>query len=435
MKQRSHNWMDFLAIYGTGMVLVLTGFYFAYTFVEPAPPKKITIASGQPGGAYFQYAKRYAGALEREGITLKVRDTAGSVENLKLLMDGEVDIAFVQGGTIPKPVPGMLEGLGSLYYEPLWLFHNKQINLNRLGRLEKLKVAIGPEGSGTQALVKDLLAENRLPDTKIQIWTLDTTATMDALGRGDIDAAFFVTRASSPLVKQLITKDNLTIASFDRAGAYAKRFPYLSTVVLPEGSHDLPDNIPNKNVRLLATTASLAVRKDLHPAIVDLIMQAADQVHQDGGWFEERGEFPSPKYLELPLNDEANRYYKYGPPLLQRYLPFWAASMVDRLKIMLLPLVALMLPLFKLLPPLYRWRMRSRILKIYDQLDTLDPDIWQIKQLSTEEIAFRLEKLDELDRAVHNLKVPVAFSDRLYHLRHHIQLVKQSLLNHSTGID
>ena len=429
MKKRAHNWIDFLTVFIPGLLIIIAGFYFAQNFIKPAPPREVTIASGQPEGAYYQFAHQYADYLAKEGIKLHVRETAGSVENIELLESGEVEIAFIQGGTVSKSDQGRLEGLGSLYYEPLWLFHNRELELDRLQHLESVRLAIGPEGSGTNALVSRLVAETHLDTNRLSLLALSTRETLSALEDGTVDAAFFVTRPGSPVIERLLRDHALEPASYERAAAYDRRFNYLSELTLPEGSQDLLNNVPDRDIKLLATTASLAVHPDIHPAIVDLIMQAASKAHRQGGWFEEEGEFPSPKHLELSLNEQAARYYKHGPPFLQRYLPFWAASMIDRLKVMLLPLIALMIPVFKLMPPLYRWKMRSRITRLYDELDELDPDERQLASLSKEEIRHRLNALEVLDQEAHDLKVPVAFSDRLYQLRYHIHLVRKSLLN------
>ncbi len=427
MKKRKVSWKDVVSIYGPGIFLVIAGFYLAQYFIKPAPPKDVRIAAGQETGAYYQFANRYAEFLKKEGITLHVLKTAGSVENIKLLSNGEADIAFIQGGTIPRDNPGRIEGLASLYYEPLWLFHRKDLELTRLARLKGLKVSTGAEGSGTFALVRQLLEENRLNDENVDLVALPDADALKGLSDGSLDAAFFVTRPGSSVITKLMENPDLQVASFERASGYAKRFYYLSALLLPEGSQNLVRNIPDRDIELIAVTASLAVDPDIHPAIVDLIMQAAYSAHHHSGWFEADEQFPSPRYLELPLNDQADRFFKHGPPFLQRYLPFWAASLIDRLKIMLLPLVILLVPVFKMMPPLYRWRMRSRIFKLYDRLDELDPDKEELQAMEASERQRRLAELTLLDLRAHDLKVPLAFSDRLYHLRQHIELVRREL--------
>ena len=428
MKKRSGSLRDVLSIYGPGLLLIGIGFYLTQTFIKPAPPKEVTIAAGQVTGAYYQFANQYADFFAKEGITLHVLETAGSVENIDLLLNKKVDIAFVQGGTIEEGEISELEGLASLYYEPLWLYHRNGISLSRLEDLKSLKVSMGMQGSGTHTLVRRLLDENQLDSKQVNLLTFSDADALEGLQAGTLDAAFFVTRPGTPMIKALTKNKNLQVANFERAGAYAKRFHYLSALVLPEGSQDFVRNKPDRDIELLSPTASLAVKSDIHPAIVDLIMQAAYVSHHKSGWFEAGEQFPSPKYLELPLNDQADKYYKYGPPFLQRYLPFWAASMIDRLKIMLLPLAILVIPVFKIMPPLYKWRMRGRILKLYDKLDVLDPSVDQLRVMDDTTRQEVLDKLVTLDGEAHDLKVPIAYSDRLYLLRQHIELVRQELL-------
>jgi len=422
-----------LSIYGLGLFFIVLGIYVAQHFVKPAPPKEVSIAAGQSTGAYYRYAKQYARFLKNEGITLHVLETAGSVENINLLQNGEVDIAFFQSGTLPQNNPKEFEGLASLYYEPLWMFHRKGLQIERLGQLRGRKVSIGAEGSGTYLLVHQLLSENELDSKKLKLLNLADREALDQLKSGQIDAAFFVTRPGTPLINELMAEENINVASFQRAAGYAKRFYYLSALILPEGSLDFVRNIPDQDVKLISTTASLAVDPNIHPAIVGLIMQAAESAHHSPGWFEEDKQFPSPKYLELPLNDQADRYFTYGPPFLQRYLPFWAASMIDRLKIMLLPIVLLIVPIIKVMPPLYQWRMRTRILKLYNTLEGLDYSGEQMSKMNPEERNHVLEKITLLDRDAQNLKVPIAFSGQLYDLRQHISLVKKDIIKLRNG--
>lgn len=424
MKKRSQNWRDLLLVYGFGLVLVFVAFYTAQKFIKPAPPNEITIAAGAVEGAYYRFAQQYANYLHAEKITLHIRTTAGSIENAQLLAAGEVDIAFIQGGTLPIPAPENLEGLASLYYEPLWLFYKQGLDLTRLGQLKTLNIGIGPDGSGTQELVLRLLDANDLDKTQENLLPLTSIDAKNALQSGTLDAAFFVTRPETKIVSELLHNPNIELASFARAAAYSRRYTYLTKLTMPEGSQDLIYNAPAQDIDLIAPTASLAVNNNIHPAIVGLLMQAATETHSSGGWFEDKGEFPNGNHLELPLNSQAEKFYKHGPPFLQRYLPFWAASIIDRLKIMLLPLLALMLPLFKILPPLYKWRMRRRIIRLYDELDELDPDTPQLAEMSLDDTKNMLEKLIDLDVRAHYLKVPVGFSDRLYDLRQHIDMVK-----------
>lgn len=417
------NWKELPFIYGPLLLLVLTGFVIAFGFVKPAPPDHIVIATGEPEGGYYGFAQQYKQYLAKEGITLEIVKTRGSVDNIKRLRAGEVDIAFVQGGTAPQDSQSLeLESLASLYYEPLWLFHRSGLQLDRIGDLPGLEVATGAQASGTHSLVSRLLEDNRINHDNISWVTLNGSASVQKLLQQQIDAAFFVSSASSGMIQQLLHSERVELASFERASAYARRHHFLKELTLPEGAEDLEKNIPDREIQLLATTAALVARSDLHPAIIGLILQAATRIHGKKGWFEEMGEFPSSHHLEFPLSSQADHFFKKGPPFLQRYLPFWAASLIDRMKILLLPLIALMLPMVKIMPPLYRWRMRYRIYRWYDQLKALDMALIDDPQADIEALHAELERLDMEVRAI---KVPLSFSDQLYHLRQHIDFVRR----------
>jgi TRAP transporter TAXI family solute receptor len=424
-EQRHHSLRDHIGIFGPVVLITLLGFLFAYQFVDPAPSNQITIATGQKDGAYYLFAHQYQDILAREHVQLEVLPSAGSVENIRLLESGRAEIAFVQGGAADPGKDRNLRSLGSLYFEPLWLFYRRGISLSRLDQLRGKQVAIGSEGSGTRALALELLADNRIDASAADLLTLGGQEAVAALTAGRIDAAFFVASPQSPVVRSLLETDGVRLMGFERAEAYTRLHRYLSRVVLPAGVIDLQRNLPDRDTVLLAASANLVVREDLHPAFADLLLQAAREVHGGGGWFEETGQFPNPGYLSYPLDKEAGRFYEYGPPLLQRFLPFWVATLVDRLKVMLLPLVALLLPLFKIMPPIYRWRMRSRIYRWYRELLSIDRSIYQNPEGGTKQAL--LAELDAIERGVSEVHVPLSFAEELYDLRLHLKLVRERL--------
>ena len=412
-----------LKIYGPAALAVIVAFVIAFQFIKPAPPDRVVMATGGTDGAYHAFAQRYAVFLAREGITLELRPSAGSIENLGLLRQGEVSLAMVQGGVGEDSPESPLVSLGSLYYEPLWLFHREGVPFEHLGDLAGRRLAIGPEGSGTRALVGRLLRDNGVDESA---WVgLGGQAAVDALIGGELDAAFFVISAESDLIGRLLRHPEIRLADFVRAEAYSRRYRFLNSLELPQGVVDLAADIPDRTVRLLAPTANLVADPDLHPAVIDLLLQAASEVHRDGGWFEGQDEFPMPGLLAFPLSKEAARYYKNGPPLLQRYLPFWAASLIDRLKVMLLPLIVLLLPLIKVMPPIYTWRMRARVYRWYDELEQAE------EQLASGErdVAWVSRELTRIETEVQQVKVPLSFTDQLYHLRQHIDLVRREILD------
>lgn len=426
MSRKNHNWKVVLPIYGPAVLAAAVVFVIALQYIKPAPPDVVVMATGEQGGAYYGFAEKYQQYLAREGIQLQLVQTAGSVENLELLQQKKVDLAFVQGGTRSPGVEYQLEGLASLYYEPLWLFHRDTINLDRIATLDSLQVAIGAEGSGTRSLVLRLLGDNKLQTDNISLLSLDAADAASQLKAGLIDAAFFVSSPSSELVTELLHAPGLQLASFQRAKAYTRRHRFLTELLLPEGAEDLQINVPQRDVQLLAPTASIVAGEDIHPAIAGLVMQALQIVHNEGGWFEQTGQFPNSDNLEFPLNEQAASYYRRGPPFLQRFLPFWAASLIDRMKVMLLPIFVMLIPMFKIMPPLYRWRMRARIYRWYEELEAVDFEFLEDGAGQRQKL---LEKLDKIELEVRQIKVPLSFADQVYHLREHIDLVRQKLLD------
>ncbi|PLX60610.1 TAXI family TRAP transporter solute-binding subunit [Sedimenticola selenatireducens] len=415
---------DSLNIFGPAVLLVLLGFILAYQFVKPAPPDHIRLASGQPDGAYYLFGQQYRKRLLEEKIHLEVLTSAGSIDNIGRLTRCEVDAALVQGGTTgDTPGEASLLSLGSLYFEPIWVFYRKELSVSHLTDLQGKRTAIGAEGSGTRSLALRLLAQNDINPSNSPLLESSGRSAADALLEGKIDSAFFVASPMSPVVRALLDAEHIQLMSFERAEAYTRTHRFLSSVTLPEGVINLKRNLPDRPTTLLAASANLVVRDDLHPALMDLLLQAAQGVHERGGWFEESGQFPAPEYLVYPLSSAAERFYKYGPPLLQRYLPFWAATLVDRLKVMLLPFLALMIPLFKIMPPIYRWRMRSRIYRWYREVLAIDHQLFKPDAY----LAQARSALDQIEYDVSHIEIPLSYAEELYDLRLHISLIQQKL--------
>jgi len=413
---------------GIPLLITLAGFLIAYQFVDPAPPSELSITTGQSDGSYYSFGNQYKEFLARHDVSLNVVASAGSIENLQRLKDGSVDVAFIQGGVISEEGAQTLSFLGSLYFEPLWLFHRSGLPMAQLSALRGKRIAIGPEGSGTRAITLQLLQDNGIDSNSATLLPLAGKEAAQALADDKADAIFLVTSAKSLLIEQLLRTHGVQLMSFDRAEGYTRNHPFLSPISLPEGAIDMAANIPEKTTWLLAPSATLVAHKDLHPALQTLLLQAASQAHSGHGLFEKAGEFPSPLYGDLPISEDAKRFYKSGPPFLQRFLPFWAATMVDRLKVMLLPLLALLLPLFKVMPPIYRWRIRSRIYNHYRELTVIDRRLHQAT--SKDEIKACIATLADIENRVRQTHVPLSYAEELYELRTHLALV-QSLAEES----
>lgn len=406
------------------------GFAVAYQFVQPAPPNKIVIATGSEAGAYYQYAGRYATILARNGIQLEVKASAGSLENLERLKKDDAQVAFVQGGVVEPKGDGDgaddsgLLSLGSMFYEPVWVFYRSERALDRITDLRGKRIAIGQEGSGVRQLAQQLLAANEIEPGN-HLVPLAGLKAAEELQQGRIDAAFIIAAEKAPVVQVLLRSPGVKVMSFAQADAYQRRFPFLTKLTLPQGVADLVRDFPPQDVTLLAPTANLVVRDDLHPALQTLLLQAASEVHGQWGFFQKAGEFPAYKDALVPLSPEAARYLKSGPPFLQRYLPFWLAVLIDRLIVLLVPVVALLIPLLKVAPALYTWRVRSKIFRCYGELRFLEDDLKHHFEASR--LAEYRKRLDALEEEASQLQVPLGFTDLVYTLREHVNLVRTAL--------
>jgi TRAP-type uncharacterized transport system substrate-binding protein len=417
---------DLLAVGLPALLVLAGGFWFAAQFIKPAPPDELVITTGSDGGAFQHYAARYKAILERFGIRLIEKPSAGSIENLDRLADAPqaVDVGFVQGGTGAGGGDAGLVSLGSLYYEPLWVFYRGQPGLNRIDQLAGRRIAIGAPGSGTARLARELLDAHGLT-AKVSLLPLSGLQAAAALDRGEVDALFVVGAPLTGPVWLLLHTPGLALLDFSQAESYARRFPYLSEVRLPRGVISFERDIPPRDVRLVAPVATLVAREGTHPALLDLLLQAMREVHSPAGIFEKAGEFPAAGRGDFPMSPRAERFYASGPPFLQRYLPFWVANFIDRVFVMAVPLIALLIPLIKIMPPLYSWRVRSRIYRWYGELKYIEYE-FEANPLGRSREQWEAD-LERIERAVNRTHIPLAFADQLYNLRTHIAVVRQSV--------
>ncbi len=419
--------VEFLKVWGLLAVIVLVGFLITYQYVGAPPPKVVRIATGANNGAYYTFAQEYARLLASDGITLEVVPTAGSVENLELLKSGEVSLALIQGGSATGDDKKRLQSLGSLFLEPVWIFVRRQSAVKRFLELKGNRVSVGIAGSGTHLLATQLLSAAGITETNTRLIREETTQAIDSLSNGKIDAAFFVASPEAPIIRKLFAAPAVELLNFDRAAAYGRRFPFLTPVTLSEGVIDLQQNIPAHDTPLVAASANLAARRDLNPSLIPAVLNAVARVHQAGGVLEHKRQFPSVDFADLPLNEDARRYLINGPSFLFRWLPYGTAVLLDRLKILVLPLLALLLPLFKIAPPLYTWRIRSKIYKWYAAVREVESSIQE--QKISGDSASLINRLSELDRQVASVSVPLSYAAELYHLRLHIRFLQEKLQN------
>jgi TRAP transporter TAXI family solute receptor len=421
-----HALKELVISVGPPILLIAVVVLVAYKYVQPAPPRSFVITTGAEDGAYHLFAQRYRAILAREGIQVELRPSAGSVENLQRLLapDAGIEVGFLQGGVTPPEGSARLVSLGALYYEPLWIFYRAARPVDRIGSLGRRRVAVGPQRSGTRALALPLLATSGAGGATLR--DLGGQEAVTALRQGTVDAAFFVASPDAPTIRQLVQERGVRLLSIAQAEAYARRFPFLTAVVLPRGVFDLARDVPGDDVTLLAATANLVTREDFHPALAYLLLQAASEVHAGPGILQRPREFPAAREAGIPLSGEAQRYYRSGKPFLQRFLPFWVANFIERMTVLLLPLIAVLIPAVKMAPAIYRWRVQSRIVRWYGELQSLEADLARRADAAT--VADDLKRLDEIERGVNATRVPTGFGHDFYDLCGHVAMVRDRLM-------
>lgn len=403
-----------------------------YIVVSSLPPRSFTILTGREGGGYYQAALEYQQIARKKGFDLQIRSTSGSVEALSLLEAGEAGIGFVQGGIAVDADPMILSTMASVFYEPVWIFYNKELEDNgplvHLHQLEGLRVAVGEANSGGRKLSGLLLAENDVTAENTTFLELPSADAIAGLEDGSIDAAFFVVAPASETIQTALRMPNVALMSVDRADAYRAKFPYLDSVVLPEGAIDTRAGVPPEDTRLIASVANLIVRNDFHPDLLRLMTIAAVETHGDGGLFEERFEFPNFQHADLPISKEELAYMeriKSGESTLDNHLPFWAAALIDRYLLFILPIAILLLPLVSRSPALIGIYNRSKITRWYRTVRDIDRNIPHMDIPTIERV---LATLDDIERQLQErVTVSTSFMSQYYDLRSHIDLVQDRL--------
>ena len=455
---------DLAASAGPFIVLAVALLALAYWWLDPNPPKRVTLATGPAQSAYEEFGKRYAKALAVEGITVVLQPSEGSAANLQLLREGKVDVGFVQGGTsdYSEQDEEDLASLGSLFVEPLWLFYREDAarkvaaaeraaktqagragakanpvedaTLGSLTQLQGLRVNTGTPGSGVPSLMAKLLESNRIDPATLKISQLEQTPATVAFLGGELDAIVFASAPESLMVQMLLQTPGVKLMNFAQSEAYSRRFAFLTPTRLPRGVVDLAANIPPDDVRLVAPTTSLITRTSTHPALQQLLAQAGNDIHGGAGWFKSAREYPNRDNNELPIAKEAERAIKNGTPVLQRYLPFWVANLVERMWLVMGIIIAIMLPLSRIIPPLYAFRVRSRIFRWYGRLRDIEKRVESSADGGGDgdgnagRNKALLEELDDLERRAEKITVPLSYTDELYALRGNIHLVRKKLL-------
>jgi TRAP-type uncharacterized transport system substrate-binding protein len=426
---------DLIASAGPVIFLVIGLLVAAYWWLQPQPPKQVTLATGPAGSAYAAFGKRYAEALKASGIEVIQTPTDGSLDNLQLLRSGKADVGFVRGGGADpvKDEEAGLISLGGLFFEPLWFFYRtdaareiepRTARLTSITQFKDLRINVDKSGSGVPDIMDRMFRANNMDPAKLNISHLEQQPATEALLAGMLDVIVLASAPESPLVQQLLRSPDIRLMDFLQSDAYSRRFPFLQPVTLPRGVVDLSTDLPSRNVTLLAAATSLLAREQAHPAIRQLFAQGAQSIHGGAGWFNRAREFPNTRTSELPVSPEGDRAINGTPPFWQRYLPFWASNLIERMWLVLGGLLVLMLPLSRVVPPLYQFRVRRRVFRWYARLRDVESRLDAHKS-KPEEL---LKELDDLDRRVNKVAVPLSYAEELYALRNNIYAVRARVM-------
>ncbi|HJS88902.1 MAG TPA: TAXI family TRAP transporter solute-binding subunit [Steroidobacteraceae bacterium] len=436
LKITTISWWDLAHTLGPILLASAAAIWLALHFVRPAPPHTLIMSSGPKGSSFERVAERYRSILAENGIDLKILPSAGSLQNLDRLSEphSQVDIALVQSGITEAEAARQgsntsdLVSLGSMFYQPLTVFYRARRPISRLSQLRGKRIAIGKQGSGTRLLALALLGGNGIGvHGPTQLLDLEGEPARQALLAHQADAIFLSGDSAPPAtIRAMLHTRGVRMFLFRQANAYTRRFPYLHELDIPEGAFDLGANLPAKPIVMLAPAVELIAHSDLHPALCDLLIEAAQEVHGRATLLQSAHEFPNTSTYTFPLDSEAASYYKSGDrSLAYRYLPFWLASLVTRIAVVLVPIIVILIPGLRYLPNLYRWRVDSRIHRRYGELMALERE--SLGELTPERHAALLERLEEIERSVILRKIPGSHAEQLYQLREHIRFVRRNL--------
>jgi TRAP transporter TAXI family solute receptor len=430
---RAPRWKDLFAGPGTNVVLgaaalIIMGLCLRY--VVTAPPHRLVIATDAPDGYFTQTARAYGERLAAQGVTLEIVTTRGATENVARLNAGGVDVAFVNGGLTDAKRSPHLESLGSIAYDPLWVVYRSSLGeVAGLPKLRGRRIAIGREGSGTESIARTILAASGIDGSNSSLRTIEGGP--DTVGRsllaGDLDAALLMGPPEDSRIRALFAQEGLSVMNLTDAEGLSRNLTFLHALVVPQSTVDLARQKPDRDLSIVASTITLLARDDIHPALVYLLMSIVDDVHEPPSLLHKENEFPSDKDTDLPLSRQAEAYYRSGKPFLQRYLPFGLASAVERLLKVAVPILLVILPFLRALPALNQWRVKRRLARVYRQL--LDVEQAVHAPGASRKAEDYEERIRTIERRLRAQSIPLMYSNELYALREHIDLVRRQIAN------
>ncbi|MEA2771289.1 MAG: hypothetical protein QOD93_4251 [Acetobacteraceae bacterium] len=421
-----------LLIIGAILLLAALGWALA-TVLKPAMQGTIVITTGADKGIYRGFADRYAPLLKRDGITLDIRSSSGSIENYQRLTnpDSEYEVGFIQSGTTSPRETDRLQTIAAVSYEPIWVFYRGDATVDRLAQLRGKRIAVGVPGSGLLNVSLVLLADSGITGDSTTLLQMDAVKAYQGLENGQLDAAFFIGRPDASMQQTLLNND-LKLMSFAQADALVQKFPSLSKIIFPRASTSIVSDLPQADVTLLAATALLVSKDTLYPALAYLLLEAAKTVHGGEDYFTPLGAFPNLNTEEFPISEESTRYLKSGRPFLQRYLPFWLASFIERRLLILLPFMALLLGLLQALPRMVEARIKNRLVVWYREIKSLEDEIWRNKQPTLDQIAQWRAEIENIDAHASQIRIPQRYFQDVYALKQAIRVVRDRI-SHVAG--
>ncbi|WP_175150903.1 TAXI family TRAP transporter solute-binding subunit [Paraburkholderia ultramafica] len=410
------------------LVLVAVLGWALETALRPALQRTIVITSGADNGIYRGFADRYAPILKRDGITLDIRNSSGSVDNYQRLTnpDSEYEVGFIQSGTTSPKETDQLQTIAAVSYEPIWVFYRGDTVINRLAQLRGKRIAVGVPGSGLLNVSLVLLGYSDVTRENATLLEMDALNAYQGLESGQLDAAFFIGRPDAAVQKMLLNS-NLKLMDFAQADALVQKFPSLSKIIFPRASTSIVNDLPRTDVTLLAATALLVSKDSLHPALVYLLLDAAKTVHGGEDYFTPLGTFPNLRTEEFPIADESTRYFKSGRPFLQRYLPFWLASLIERRLLILVPFMALLIGLLQALPRLVEARIKKRLVVWYREIKSLEDETWRNTQPTSAQIAKWRVEIEDIDAHASQIRIPHRYFEDVYALKQAIGVVRDRI--------
>lgn len=415
---------------GLAVLLLVATLFGVLWFLVPPPPKTIEMATGFPTGLYYHFGERLKISLAKEGVTLDLRSTGGTIDNLALLNDPSsgVDFAMVQGGVADISRYPNLVSIAGMFYEPVWIWYREPAfkadggRLSVLSQLKGKRVAIGNIGSGTLALSSALLQASGITEEQLLAEKLKPDQALEKLKSGELDAVFIVAAAEAPILEKFYTIPGIRLMSFEQADAYARNLPYLSKVNIPRGVISIENDLPRQDIQVLAPTATLVGHADISPALVTLLLGETYDILKSYSRLQKPGEFPSSAGLDFPLHVDAEIYLKDGPSLLHRYLPFWTAVWVGRFAKIVIPLLVILIPLFTYIPAAKNLTLRLKLSQVYEELKILE------KNASNPDLREKnFKELAAIEKRVAHMKVARLDAKELYDLKGHVDETRHRL--------